>query len=116
VAEPRLPLYRGMGSVTSKKEPEEVEANRALANDKRKLRHLWKGELTLAEIADEMELSEAGVLEFAETLGLDIDERPEIDCFIPTPEEIRLAAAEIRAGWSPAELEARRMPWHGRLE
>jgi len=102
--------------VTAKKPLEEIEANRALANDKRKLRHLWKGELTLSEICDEMEMSEPELLAFADTLGLDADDRPEIDCFIPTPEQIRLAAAEIRAGWSPAELEARRMPWRGRLE
>jgi hypothetical protein len=100
--------------VTAKKPFEEIEANRALANDKRKLRHLWKGELTLSEICDEMEMSEGELLAFADTLGL--DDRPESDCFIPTPEQIRLAAAEIRAGWSPAELEARRMPWRGRLD
>ena len=58
-------------------------------------------------------MGEAELLAFADYLEL--DERPEIDVYLPTPEEIRLAAAEIRAGWSAAELEARRMPWHGRL-
>jgi hypothetical protein len=99
--------------VTAKKPLEEIEANRARANEKRRLRHLWKGELTLAEICEEMEMGEAELLAFADYLEL--DERPEIDVYLPTPEEIRLAAAEIRAGWSAAELEARRMPWHGRL-
>jgi hypothetical protein len=99
--------------VTAKKPLEEIEANRARANEKRRLRHLWKGELTLAEICEEMEMGEAELLAFADYLEL--DERPEIDVYLPTPEEIRLAAAEIRAGWTPAELEARRMPWHGRL-
>ncbi len=99
--------------MTAKKPSEEIEANRARANEKRRLRHLWKGELTLAEICEEMEMGEAELLAFADYLEL--DERPEIDVYLPTPEEIRLAAAEIRAGWSAAELEARRMPWHGRL-
>lgn len=99
--------------MTAKKPLEEIEANRARANEKRRLRHLWKGELTLAEICEEMEMGEAELLAFADYLEL--DERPEIDVYLPTPEEIRLAAAEIRAGWTPAELEARRMPWHGRL-
>jgi hypothetical protein len=102
-----------MGSVTSKKEPEEVEANRARANLKRRVRHLWKGELTLAEICEEVEMSEPDLLAFAATLEL--GERPEFDCYLPTAEEIRLAAAEIRAGWSAAELEARRVARRGRL-
>lgn len=110
-----MPLHRGLERVTAKKRPEEIEANRARANQKRRLRHLWKGELTIAEICDEMEMSEPELLAFAKTLGLDADERPEVDCFIPTPEQIRLAAAAIRAQWSAAELEARRMPWRGRL-
>jgi hypothetical protein len=99
--------------MTAKKRPEEIEANRARANEKRRLRHLWKGELTLAEICDEMGMGEAALLEFAGSLGL--GERPEFDVYMPTPEQIRLAAAEIRAGWTAAELEARRMVWHGRL-
>lgn len=101
--------------MTAKKRPEEIEANRARANEKRRLRHLWKGEHTLSEIADEMEMAEGEMLAFAASLGLDADERPEIDCYLPTPEQIRIAAAEIRAGWTTAELEARRMPWHGKM-
>jgi hypothetical protein len=100
--------------MTAKKPPEEIEANRARANQKRRLRHLWKGEYTLDEICEEMEMGEPEMLAFAESLGL--GERPEIDVFMPTPEQIRLAAAEIRAGWSHAELEARRMPWSGMMK
>lgn len=99
--------------MTAKKPLEEIEANRARANEKRRLRHLWKGEHTLDEISEEMGLDEDELLAFADSLGL--EERPEIDVYLPSPEEIRLAAAEIRAGWTPAELEARRMPRHGRL-
>jgi hypothetical protein len=99
--------------VTAKKPNEEIEANRARANEKRRLRHLWKGEYTLEEICEEMELGEPELLAFAATLGL--GERPEIEVYLPTPEQIRLAAAEIRAGWTAAELEARRMAWFGRL-
>jgi hypothetical protein len=102
--------------VTAKKRPEEIEANRARANQKRKLRHLWKGEHTLEEICEEMAMAEPELLAFADTLGLSLDERPEIDVYLPSPEEIRLATAEIRAGWTPAELEARRMPWSGMLK
>jgi hypothetical protein len=99
--------------MTAKKRPEEIEANRARANEKRRLRHLWKGELTLEEICDEMGMGESALLEFATSLGL--GERPEFDVYMPSPEQIRLAAAEIRAGWTTAELEARRMSWRGRL-
>ena len=101
--------------MTAKKRPEEIEANRARANEKRRLRHLWKGEHTLGEVCEEMEMGEGELLAFASSLGLRLDERPEIEVYLPSPEEIRLAAAGIRAGWSSAELEARRMPWHGRL-
>jgi hypothetical protein len=101
--------------MTAKKRPEEIEANRARANEKRRLRHLWKGEHTLEDICEEMAMGEQELLAFAKTLGLSLDERPEIDVYLPSSEEIRLAAAEIRAGWSLAELESRRVPWHGRL-
>ena len=93
---------------------EELAEHKERANRKRQIRHLWKGELTDAEIAEEMELSLDELLEFAESLGL--PEREQSCVYLPTPEQIRLAAAEIRAGWSQAVLEARRMPWHGMLE
>lgn len=102
--------------MTAKKRPEEIEANRARANQKRRLRHLWKGELTIAEICDEMEMGRDEMLAFAESLGLDVEGRPEVECFIPTPEQIRLAAAEIRRGWTSAELDNRRVSPFGRLK
>ena len=74
------------------------------ANGKRKLRRLWRGELTLEEVAHEMEvtLDELGVL--AACLGL--PERAEPDVYLPTPVEIQMAAARIREKWTPAEREA----------
>lgn len=75
-------------------------------NQKRALRHLWKGELTLEEIAEEMGFSPEQLDAAVELLGL--PERQEPDVYLPTREEILLAAAKIRAGWTPAELESRR--------
>jgi hypothetical protein len=94
--------------------PEELAEHKERANRKRQIRHLWKGELTDGEIAEEMGLSLGELLQFAEQLGLPA--RKESCVFLPTPEQIRLATAAIRAGWTRAELEARRMPWHGMLE
>lgn len=94
--------------------PEELIEHKERANRKRQIRHLWKGELTDGEIAEEMGLSLDELLRFAEQLGLPA--RKESCVFLPTPEQIRIAAAAIRAGWTRAELEARRMPWHGMLE
>ena len=94
--------------------PEELAEHKERANRKRQIRHLWKGELTDGEISEEMGLSLNAMLAFAERLGLPA--RQESCVYLPTPEQIRLAAAAIRAGWTRAELEARRMPWHGMLE
>lgn len=94
--------------------PEELIEHKERANRKRQIRHLWKGELTDEEIAETMGLTLCQMLAFAESL--DLPEREGSAVFLPTPEQIRLAAAAIRAGWSRAELEARRMPWHGMLE
>lgn len=74
-------------------------------NQKRALRHLWKGELTLDEIAEEMCFT-AEELDVAVAL-LGLPEREETDVYLPTREEILLAAAQIRAGWTQAEREAR---------
>jgi hypothetical protein len=100
--------------MTARKPLETIAANRESANKKRKLRHLWKGELSFEEICEEMAMTPIALLAYAESLGL--GERPEIEVYIPTPEQIRLAAAAIRAEWSPAELEARRTPWRGTIQ
>jgi len=100
--------------MTARKTPEEIARNKERANRKRKLRHLWRGELTLDEIADELEMTVDGLLAMAEQMSL--GPRPEDNSYIPTQEQIRLAAAEIRRGWTSAELEARRVSPFGRLE
>ena len=95
--------------------PQQISENKARANLKRRVRRLWAGDLTLPEICDEIGLPESDFLELAASLGL--RDRPEPDVFIPTPEQIREAAATIRAGWSRAELESRRVAWwRGRLD
>lgn len=99
--------------MTAKKRPEEIAKNKDRANRKRKLRHLWRGELGLDEIAEALEMPIGELLAFAESLRL--GPRPEVEVYIPTPEQIRLACAEIRSGWSRSELEARRTAWSGRL-
>jgi len=93
---------------------EELAEHKERANRKRQIRHLWKGELTDGEIAEEMGLTLGELKQFAGQLSL--PSRKESCVFLPTPEQIRLAAAAIRAGWTRAELEARRMPWSGMLD
>lgn len=75
------------------------------ANQKRQLRHLWKGELTTQEIAEEMELSVEELQRAAAFLSL--EPRIEPDVYMPTELEIKKAAAEIRSQWTAAEREAR---------
>lgn len=95
--------------------PEEISANKARANRKRLIRRLWVGEYTLTEICEEMRMAEHEVLAFADSLGL--GERVEPECYLPSLEEIRLACAKIRAGWTQSEREARRAAaWGGRMD
>lgn len=92
------------------------------ANQKRALRRLWSGDLDLLEIAEDLSFSTylwlengeecevttfdvATVVAAAKSLGL--TERPQVEIFVPTLEQIRVAAAEIRAGWTQREREER---------
>lgn len=75
------------------------------ANGKRKLRRLWRGELTIHEVAQEMEITLEELESLAADLGL--PERTEPDVYIPTTLEIQTAAAEIRAKWTSVERESR---------
>ncbi|NBT13418.1 MAG: hypothetical protein EBS56_07535 [Planctomycetia bacterium] len=84
---------------------DEIARNKARANEKRKLHRLWAGDSTFAEICEEMGMTAEAVREFADSLGL--GERPEPEFYLPTPAEIRLAAARIRSQWTQAEREAR---------
>lgn len=91
---------------SKRRSEEEIRANKEQANRKRKLRKLWSySDLTFEEVCDEMEMPASELLAFAASLGL--PERQEPNVFIPTPEQIRVAAAEIRASWSEADREAR---------
>lgn len=75
------------------------------AKGKRKLRRLWKGELTLDEVASEMDVSLDGLFQLAATLGL--HDRVEPDVYMPTTLEIQKAAARIRSEWTSHEREER---------
>lgn len=84
------------------------------ANQKRQLRHLWKGELTYEEIADEMGFSEDTLGVAVKFLGL--PERDTSNVYMPTPADIRLAAAKIRAAWTQEEREDRlKAAWSARM-
>jgi hypothetical protein len=93
------------------------------ANQKRALRRLWSGDLDLLEIAEDLTFStyiwmqageecEATSFDVADVVAaaaeLGLHERPQVEIFVPSPEQIRIAAAEIRAGWSEREREERR--------
>lgn len=101
------------------------------ANQKRALRRLWEEPLTLDEIACDLTHSTwewglagevAEVVEFdavavqRAAVVLSLGDRPDVEQ-PPSPEEIRCAAAMIRAGWSQAERESRlRSAWGGTME
>ena len=113
MAEPWLPL---LGHTAA-------DSVKLTANQKRALRRLWSGDLDLLEIAEDLSCStylglengeECEVTVFdvatviAAALSLGLTERPQVEIFVPTPEQIRVAAAEIRAGWTEREREERR--------
>lgn len=75
------------------------------ANQKRSLRRLWKGDSTTDEICVELDFTGDELVAAAAILGL--PERAEPEFYLPTLSQIRLECAKIRAGWHPAEREAR---------
>ena len=85
--------------------PEELSAAKERANQKRRLRRLWVSDSSLEEICEEMGMAEPVLRQYAAALGL--TDRPDPDCYVPTPLEIKLAAAQIRMGWTQAERESR---------
>jgi len=91
----------------SKRKPkEEILANKERANQKRKLRRLWSySDLSFEEVCDEMDMTEPELRKYAASLGL--GDRQEPSVFIPTPEEIRMSAAEVRTTWTQADRESR---------
>lgn len=84
--------------------PEELAASLEGANLKRRLRRRWKSDASLDELATEFGVTLDELARMADDLGL--GER-EAECYLPTPEEIRLACARLRAGWSESERESR---------
>lgn len=96
---------------------------RLTANQKRAIRRMWAaGECSIEEIAEELSFfsyewhrdgervevlvwTTETVLDVAKTLGL--GKRKIVEAYIPTPEEVRLAAAKIRSQWTQREREER---------
>ena len=117
--------------------PDELLRSKVGANIKRSLRRLWVSDMEFDELLDavqptpegvqkaidtlraegvtvhanvatvveEMRLSPDSVSAMAEEMGL--GERVEPECYLPTPEEIRIATARLRSEWTQAELESR---------
>lgn len=85
--------------------PEELSAAKERANQKRRLRRLWASDCTFDEMCEEMGMAEPVLRQYAAALGL--TDRPDPDCYVPSLLEIKLAAAQIRMGWTQVEREAR---------
>ena len=85
--------------------PDELAAAKAGANKKRRLRRLWTSDCSWEEVCDEMGMDSAALREFAATLGL--FDRPEPECYLPSPETIRIETEKTRASWSREERESR---------
>ena len=98
------------------------------ANQKRALRRLWEENLTLDEIASDLTFSTYEWREDAEVTEFDVPAVLRAAMYLclgprpnvpppPSQEEIRIAAAKIRAGWTQAERESRlRSAWGGTLD
>lgn len=84
--------------------PDELAASLEGANRKRRLRRRWKSDASLEELAAEFGVSHAELLGMAGDLGLG---PREAECYLPSPEDIRLACAKLRAEWSESERESR---------
>lgn len=117
--------------------PDELLRSKVGANIRRALRRLWVGDVEFEElcevvqptvegvqaaidalakegkkvdskavdVAEEMWLAPEDITALAREMGL--GERVEPECHLPSPEEIRIATAQFRAGWSDGELESR---------
>lgn len=117
--------------------PDELLRSKVGANIKRSLRRLWAGDMEFDELCDAVQPTLAGVAKAVETLQsegvtvtvdadalveelrlspdsilalaaeMGLGDRVEPECYMPTAEEIRLATARFRAGWSQSERESR---------
>ena len=75
------------------------------ANQKRALRKMWSGDLTLEEIQDDLGITPEQLAEAAASLDLPAERPPA--AYMPTEDEIRIACAALRMNWTPAERESR---------
>ena len=75
------------------------------ANEKRAIKRLWKSDMTIAEICEELGFSAGEVADAAVFLSLPKRNAPDI--YLPTQDEIRRACKEIQSKWTPGERELR---------
>lgn len=92
---------------------EELAASKAIAQTKRRLRMLWGGDSTTAEICEELGVTIQEMESLAGQMAL--GERA-IRAYLPSAADIRRECAQFRAGWSREELESRIVgPRRGRM-
>lgn len=84
--------------------PEELAASLEGANLKRRLRRRWRSDASLDELASEFGVGSEELLRMADGLGLG---PREAECYLPSPEEIRVECAKLRAKWTESERESR---------
>lgn len=84
---------------------DELAASRARATLRRRLKLLWRGDSSDEEIREDLGLDEASFRSLVAEMQLPVREVK--DCYIPTPESIRVECAKIRMSWTQVEREAR---------
>lgn len=117
--------------------PDELLRSKVGANIKRSLRRLWVGDMEFEELCEAVQPTLEGVRKAVATLRsegvriaadeaalveelrlkpeavealaaeMGLGPRVEPECYLPSAEEIRLATAKFRAGWSQSERESR---------
>lgn len=63
--------------------------------------------VSVAEVAERIGVSQSTVYDRMRRLGVGREEFKECDFTSPTPEEIEVRSAEVRAKWTPAERSRR---------
>jgi hypothetical protein len=91
--------------------PEQLAASKEGAERKRQIRRLWKSDQSLLDICEKLGLDEDAALALAASLGL--SERPPVDYYLPTEEEIADATAAIRETWDVVTEQGRRTIFYG---
>jgi hypothetical protein len=85
--------------------PEELAVSKERASAKRRFRRRWASDATIEELCGEFGMDEPALMAYAASLGIVGRDPP--GCYLPTREEILLACAKFRAGWSETERQSR---------